>query len=40
MAKDIDKKDNDQNDQCISACEKSHGGPFTALEKLNDLVQK
>ena len=45
MAKDIEEDDaklpmSNRVIKCISACKKSHGGPFTAIEELNDLVEK
>ena len=46
MAKDIDEEDaaklaiSSRVIKCVSACKKSHGGPFTAVEELSDLVEK
>ena len=46
MAKDIDEEDaaklatSNKVINCVSACKKSHGGPFTAVEELNGLVEK
>ena len=46
MAKDIDEEDaaklamRNRVIKCVSACKKSHGGPLTAVEELNDLVEK
>ena len=45
MAKDIEEDDaklamSNRVVKCVSACKKSHGGPFTAIEELNDLFEK
>ena len=46
MAKDIDKEDapklaiSNRVIRCVSASKKSHGGPFTVVEELNDLFEK
>ena len=45
MTKDIEEDDaklpmSNRVIKCVSACKKSHGGPFTAIEELNDLVEK
>ena len=45
MEKDIEEDDaklamSNRVIKCVSACKKSHGGPFTAIEELNDLAEK
>ena len=46
MAKDIDEEDipklaiKNKVIQCVSACKKSYGGTFTAVEHINDLVKR
>ena len=45
MAKDIEGNDakpplSNRMIKCVSACKKSHGGPFNAIEEVNDIVEK
>ena len=45
MAKDIEEDDakpplSNRMIKCVSPCKKSHGGPFNAIEELNDLFEK
>ena len=46
LAEDIDEEDaaklatSNSVVNCVSTCKKSHGGPFTAVEELNSLIEK